>query len=301
KSGTWIAYQTLFTDHLEAVNKAPNTIRTYNIAVSQLGDFLGHPDPLKLKATDVVAFMRAVTRPKADGGLGLGDASALQRYRSIQQYFRWLHESGERRDNPMGKMKPPALPEKLVPVVSEGDIRKLLKACAGNAFDARRDRAIISLFIDTGMRLSEMACIKVADLDLVERSVVVMGKGRRRRVLAFVRETRTDIQRYVLARQRRRYASIDALWLGHKGTLTAPGIYQMLQRRCEEAGIPAIHPHQLRHTFAHMYLKAGGNEGDLMRVTGWKSRSMVDRYGASAASARALEAHERFSPRNYLG
>ena len=50
-----------------------------------------------------------------------------------------------------------------------------------------------------------------------------------------------------------------------------------------------------------MYLKAGGNEGDLMRVTGWKSRSMVDRYGASAASARALEAHERFSPRRTLG
>ena len=74
----------------------------------------------------------------------------------------------------------------------------------------------------------------------------------------------------------------------------------MVQRRCEDADIAPIHPHMFRHTFAHLYLKAGGNEGDLMRVTGWRSRQMVDRYGASAATARAAEAHDRFSPRRGL-
>lgn len=77
------------------------------------------------------------------------------------------------------------------------------------------------------------------------------------------------------------------------GPMTDHGIRQMLERRAASAGIEHIHPHMLRHWFAHNWLANGGQEQDLMMLAGWRSRQMLDRYGKSVADERAKDAHRR--------
>jgi integrase len=122
-----------------------------------------------------------------------------------------------------------------------------------------------------------MAGLKLSDIDLELDVLLVLSKGRRERTLPFGRRAGEALDRYLRARDKD--ANLPWLWLGKKGRLTEWGLVMMLRRRGAQAGLPGLHPHQFRHTFAHQWLAPGGAETDLMRIAGWKSRAMVQRYG----------------------
>jgi site-specific recombinase XerD len=272
---------------LSAQRKRPNTIKSYLEAVEQLDAFLyasGMPrDVANIRREHVESFI-------ADQDRRLRPASVANRYRSIQQFFRWLLEQGEIKVSPMANMKPPAVPVEPPPVLRPEQLNALIKACSGSDFDARRDKAIVVVLLDTGVRLSELAGMRLVDITPGRTphpwTIEVTGKGDRKRPVPLGKDAALAVHQYLGVRARHHRAGDPWLWLGLKGHLTTNGVAQMLRRRGAIAGIDHLNPHRFRHSFAHSFLAAGGQEGDLMRLAGWTSRTMLQRYGASAATER---------------
>jgi site-specific recombinase XerD len=280
-----------FTLSLRARNRSPRTVQSYSEAAELLDEFLtqrGMPRQLRhINREHVEAFMEdQLSKHRA--------ATAAVRFRSLQQFFKWAREDGHIRISPMANMAPPRVQSSPVPIVSDDTFKLLLATCDGRTFEDYRDLAILMLLMDTGARLSEITNLRVNDVDHGVMQIRVMGKGRRQRSIDFGTRTRRALRNYDKARGIHSLAALEWLWLGSRGKqLSQSGIAQMLRRRCTAAGLPQIHPHQFRHTFAHSWLADGRGEGDLMRLAGWASREMLQRYGASAADARAHDAYRR--------
>lgn len=186
-----------FERYLRAGNKSPRTIETYLEAVR---GFAAH-----LAATSGRSLEQA-RREDVEGWIAVllerwKPATAHNRYRGLHAFFKWAVAEGDLAANPMDGMKPPQLPEQPIDVVRPEHLARLLKTCQGRDFTSRRDTAIILLLVDTGMRRAECVGMTLDDIDLDQRIVWVLGKGRRPRALPIGRKTAQALDRYLRVRE----------------------------------------------------------------------------------------------------
>lgn len=280
-----------FGRHLRAEGKAPRTIVIYGQSITYFADWL--------KAQGLPATLDQLTRANAVAWLGhlldrgLEPGTVRTRAKGLGRFTRWCVAEDELPEDPLAGLDVPSAPAKPVPVLSDDDLTKLLKACGGKDFESRRDAALFRVLLDCGARISEVCGLKVDDIDLKQDMALVTGKGSRVRPVYFSARTVQALDQYLRIRTQHRWAHLPALFLSQRGAMTADGARERLTVRCEQAKLPHIYPHQFRHTFAHDYLVNGGQERDLKRLAGWSSDVMLERYGASAADARAREATRR--------
>lgn len=280
---------------LKARRLSPNSIKTYHAILGHFGAYLLEQRmptaPEHISREHVEHFLTSLSER------GHKPAGISTRHAALKVFFRWLVDEGELVASPMVRVRSPQIPETPPPVLTDEQIAALLRACAGKTFADRRAMAIIRLLLDTGLRVSELAGIQTAQIDWDRAVVTVTGKGDRRRLVPFGSKTSAALDRYQRERGRHKLAALPDFWLGHHARLGTDGVRVLLRDRAALAGLEArIYPHLLRHCAAHRWLKLEGQETDAMKLFGWRSRKMLEKYGASAAVERAIEAHRRIAP-----
>jgi integrase/recombinase XerC len=295
----WSDYLRDWDRTLRAGNYPETTRYNYLLAAAQLGRFLRDDadrlnadiaveDPAGVERGHVEEFQAWMVRTRSA-------STALNKHKSLQQFFKWLVEEEDLERSPLDRVKQPKTEQRLIPILGDGDTAKILATCNAKDFLSLRDEAIIRIFYNTGARLSEVAGLQLDDVDLNNDSLLFHGKGMKDRRVRFGPRTGRALSKYLRLRGRRRAAGSPAVWLPEKGEipLAANGIKIMVRRRGELAGVTNVHAHRWRHNFAHEWKLAGGDTGDLMMVLGWSSDDMPRRYGASAAAERAQQVHAR--------
>ncbi|MBH1938639.1 tyrosine-type recombinase/integrase [Streptomyces sp. AV19] len=278
--------------HLAAERKSSQTIKTYGDGVRRFAVWCdGNGVPPQLDKKTVNAFVAALLEA------GSEPATARSRQLALRRFSVWLVEEGEIDTDQLAGLKAPKLDSKVVPELSEDQLKALIKACQGKEFWHRRDEAIVRLMIETGARAGEVVAMETEDVDLKAGSATIRrGKGGKGRVVPLSPQTCRSIDRYLRVRRSHRLADTPALWLGDRGkNLGYHGLYCTLTYRAEAASIPDFHPHVLRHTAAGRWLEKGGSEGGLMAVAGWSRRDMIDRYTKASSQKRAADEARRLN------
>ena len=227
-------------------------------------------------------------------------------YRRLNRFFTWLVERGYVEENPLHLIKPPSLDEKTVPVVSEDQMRDLLiltnpalAKTPAHRFRLVRNQAVLYMLFDTPGRLTEISKIRLEDMDMETGAVLVMGKGRRERWMPIGDAAKSALLDYLLEREKL-LPNTDALWVSEQGKAILPnGIFQILKRLGKRAGIPNLHTHRFRHSYAVNALRSGMPERVLQLVGGW--RKIPDTYFRTLGAEDAMEFHRQVSPGDRLG
>jgi site-specific recombinase XerD len=236
-------------------------------------------------------------RPTTEGGLS--PASVAGYVRAAKRLFNFLHQEELIPTNPARRIKG-AKPKRGEPKgISREDLRRLLRATAGDEPNQIRNHALITFLADTGCRVGGLVGLRIADLDLDAKTALVVEKGEKPRRIFFSELTRAALQRWLAVRPQ---ASTDHVWIkfGDRGpgeVITTQGVREMLRRLKTSARVEGpCNPHAFRHGFAREYLLSGGDMGTLADILGHADIATTWQSYAIFRTAELAEKHSRHSP-----
>ena len=222
------------------------------------------------------------------------NSTTIQKYyRALSALFNWSVIEGILETNCLIKIKVPRAEKKVVKSLSSTEVSQLILHF-GDSFDGVRNKAIILVLVDCGLRLGELLNLKLFDVNMEQQLIKADGKTGER-VVRFGDTTKKALKKY-LKRRDSINSTNDSLWLTERGaTLKDSSVETMFIKLSKRTGI-RVHPHRLRHTFATMWLKNGGDSLMLQRLLGHTTLMMTNRYCQAVGCYDAIEAHKRYSP-----
>lgn len=271
-------------------------------------------DPALLTEWEIREFLAYVRGEKCRWGLsgnGSETSRPLASHSTVRHYFvvlscffNWAVREGFLEASPLGRIKVAKPKSRVIVPYSSDEIRRLLALCDqdfehGARCLGSRNKAVLLLFLDTGLRLSELAALRTADVENETGRLMVTGKGQKQRVVRVGTAARKALWRYLMCRPGN---GRPELWLTQDGQPLAPeGIQACIKRLKARAGVNGSGSvHRFRHTFALSFLRADRNVFNLQYLLGHSDLKMVKQYTTTLGMEDALDAHIKASPADLL-
>ena len=277
----------------EASGYTQKTVQTYRY---HLGTFIRYIDSLGVKHVQSIAEEHIASflnhKRKTCGGVAINTY-----YRNIRAWINWLVKRKAIAVSPLAEFKTPPIPKTVIKPLTPEQVQKMISCCT-HYFSGVRNKAILSVLFDSGMRRTEIASVKLDDVDINRGAIKVYGKGSRERYVAIGSATKSAIVDYLLMRD-------DSLpWLfvsqlkARRDKLSPDAITQIVEKAMKSAGITGVKygAHTLRHSFATQSIRNGANLFYVQSLLGHSTLNMTRRYAATVDSEEAVKSHHTFSP-----
>jgi tyrosine recombinase XerC len=276
-------YRVLVASFLEYLrrerNASPHTVEAYDDDLRQFGTFVTGSEKLIDFGTLSHGDLRAFLGNLVDQGFSR--RSIARKVACLRSFYRYLHRKGEVRSNPALSLASPKIQRNLPTYLDEAAVTDLMNQPDRSTPIGSRDAAILELLYGTGMRLSELIGLSATDVDLHERTVRVMGKGSKERIIPLGRKAAEAVEAYRSKRQAlAKPRSPDALFLTIRGLRLNPKGVNVLVNTYITAvsAIQKKSPHVLRHTFATHLLNRGADLRAVKEMLGHESLSTTQIY-----------------------
>lgn len=287
----YLKYQRNYTDATVASNK-------YDL--EKFFRFIDSEDIL-MDQVDVLAIRNFLT---IELNSGISKRSCKRRLSTLKHFYEYMQKRGYVKDNPLIFVNSPKVVKKYPKILYEDQVKKILDDNKKRTDElALRDQTILTILYYTGLRASELVSLNIQDVDLRNRFLKVMGKGRRERHTPFNNECKVLIQEYLETSRKELLAKsikpTNALILNSHGEpLTTRGLEYILDQIEEKTGdFIGLHPHLLRHSFATHLLEKGADLRVIQELLNHKSLNTTQVYTHVTEEAMK-ETYEKFHPRS---
>jgi integrase/recombinase XerC len=299
-------------------NSSPNTIRSYETDLSQFLAFLTPPG-VAMPSPDQVTHLMIREFVSHLHDLKLEKSSIARKVAAIRSFFKFATREGLVVRNPARMVATPKLPKRVPSVLSAEDLNAFLDSVvapprqsgrgrrAGGQDDSRlmikRDRAILEMLYASGLRVSELTGLNLADMDRKELMLRVRGKGSKERIVPYGGKAQQALDAYEplrdeILRKAGGRGDRQAVFLNHMGTrLTQRSVARIVKKYARLANVNwDLHPHSLRHAFATHLLADGADLRAIQELLGHSSLSTTQRY-THATIRQLLEVYDKAHPR----
>ncbi len=231
----------------------------------------------------------------------LSSATVHGHVRTLRAFFNWLVMEGLTQNNVAKDLKLPKVTKKVVTTLSDQEIESILNTLSPTNPSEARNRTILMILLDSGLRIGELVNLKMGDVHMDEGYLKVMGKGKKERIVPIGSNAQRALQRYLFRfRPKPVNPIIDNVFLSTRGNpLTENSMKLMFARLAKRSGVCRLHAHLCRHTFATRFLINGGDVFTLQQILGHSTLEMVRHYVNLASNHVAIQ-HQKFSPLDRL-